>query len=98
MVKVLPLPGELATASLAAEQAHQLAADRQAEARSAVDASGGAVSLCEGLEDHLLLLLVDTDAGVANGEGHHGRGPDERAPSRRFQPLSATPIWTCTLP
>jgi hypothetical protein len=41
---------------LAAEQAGELAADREAEAGAAVLAAGGAVGLLERLEDDLLLV------------------------------------------
>ena len=64
-MNVLPSPGRAGDRDLAAEQADQLAADREAEAGAAVEAGGGAVALGERLEDPLLLLVVDADAGVA---------------------------------
>ena len=64
-MNVLPLPGELTQADLAAEQPGDLAADRQAQARAAVLAAGAAVGLLERLEDDLLLVRRDADAGVA---------------------------------
>ena len=51
----------------------QLAADREAEAGAAVEAGGRAVALGERLEDPLLLLVVDADAGVADRERDDGR-------------------------
>ena len=55
---------------LAAEQACDLAADRQAEARAPVAAAGRAVGLLERLEDQPQLVRVDPDAGVGDGERH----------------------------
>ncbi len=73
-MKVLPWPGVAGEGDLAAEQAGQLAADRQPEAGAPVEAGRGAVALGEGLEDPLLLLVVDADAGVADGDGEDGGG------------------------
>ena len=53
-------------ADLAAEQPRDLAADRQAEPRAAELAARRAVRLLERLEDQLLLVLRDADAGVAS--------------------------------
>ena len=50
------------------QQARQLAADRQAQAGAAVLAAGAAVGLLERLEDDLLLVRRDADAGVGNRE------------------------------
>ena len=50
---------------LAAEQPGELAADRETEAGAAVLAAGAAVGLLERLEDDLLLVRRDADAGVA---------------------------------
>ena len=97
-VKVLPSPGVLATRDLAAEQADELAADREPEAGAAVEAGGGAVALRERLEDPLLLLVLDADAGVADRERDDRRGAAERRRCSRLQPLSARPICTCTVP
>ena len=55
-VKVLPSPGALCTRDVAAEQARQVARDRQPEAGAAVLAVRAAVGLAERLEDHVLLL------------------------------------------
>ena len=57
----------------AAEQVRQLAADREAQAGAAVFAAGAGVGLLEGLEDDLLLLGRDADAGVGDLERHHRR-------------------------
>jgi hypothetical protein len=56
---------------LAAEQPRQLAADREAEAGAAVLARGRAVGLLERLEDDLLLVGRDADAGVRDRERDH---------------------------
>src|SRR5690606_40739516 len=53
---------------LAAEEAGDLAGDREAEAGAAVVPRHRAVGLLEGLEDHLLLVLGDPDAGVPHRE------------------------------
>jgi hypothetical protein len=96
-VKVAALAGRGDDLQLAAQQAGDLAADRQAQARAAVLAAGGAVGLLEGLEDDPLLVLGNADAGVGDREGQHlarlvqvvvaqrpaGLGAaDESAPSR----------------
>ena len=62
---------------LAAEQAGDLAADRQAEPGAAVLAAGAAVGLLERLEDDPLLVRGDADAGVGDREA--------RSPVRRVQ-------------
>ena len=75
---------------LAAEQADQLPADREAETRPAVEAGGGAVALGELLEDPALLFVVDPDPRVSDGHGHDRRRAGElvrvAAPSFRGQP------------
>ena len=53
---------------VAAEQAGQVARDREPEAGAAVLAVGAAVGLAESLEDDVLLVRLDADAGVAHGE------------------------------
>ena len=53
---MLPLPGVALDVDLAAEQARDLAADREAQAGAAVLAAGRAVGLLERLEDQLLLV------------------------------------------
>src|SRR5581483_465531 len=63
---------------LSAEQARDLAADGQAQARSAVAAVGAAVGLLEGLEDDLVLLRRDPDAGVLDGDREYGAGALQR--------------------
>ena len=91
------LPGRAGQADLAAQQPRDLAADRQAQAGAAVLAAGAAVGLLEGLEDDLLLVRRDADAGVGDGEGEHraARGsapslselqPPRRRPDRRASP------------
>ena len=57
---------------LAAEQVRELAADGEAEAGAAVFAAGAGVGLLERLEDDLLLLRRDADAGVRDLEGDDG--------------------------
>ena len=72
------LVGRADQRQLAAKQARQFAADRQAEARAAVLAARAAIGLLEGLEDDLLLFRRDSDARVANRDGQHRPGPIER--------------------
>ena len=84
-VKVLPCPGVLTHVEGAAEEADELAADREAESGAAVQARGGPVPLGEGLEDPSLLLVVDADAGVADREGQLSSSGRE-------------PMCTCTPP
>ena len=67
-VNVEPSPSVARHADLAAEQARDLAADRQAEAGAAVAAAGRPVGLLEGLEDQPQLVLRDADAGVGDRE------------------------------
>ena len=97
-MNVLPCARRARHGDLAAEQADELAADREAEPGAAVEASGRAVALRERLEDPLLLLVVDADAGVADREGDDGRRPSTSDSRLRLQPLSARPICTCTVP
>jgi hypothetical protein len=59
---------------LAAEQPGDLAADGQPQAGPPVLAAGAAVGLLEGLEDDLLLLEGDADAGIRHREGQHRLG------------------------
>lgn len=69
----------------AAEQRGQFAADGEAEAGATIFARGAGVGLLEGLEDVLLLLRSDADAGVLDGEADDSRGLAEygvvRAPA-----------------
>ena len=64
-MNVLPTSGLADQPDLAAEQPGDFAADRQAQARAAVLAAGAAVGLLERLEDDLLLVRGNADAGVA---------------------------------
>ncbi len=57
----------------AAEQAGQLAADGEAEAGAAVFAAGRGIGLLERLEDDLLLLQRNADAGIGDFESDDGR-------------------------
>ena len=59
--------------NFAAEQIGELAADGETEAGTAVLAAGAGIGLLEGLEDDLLLLRRNADAGVGHFEGHHRR-------------------------
>jgi hypothetical protein len=61
-------------ADLAAEEMGELAADREPEAGAAVAARRAGIGLLERLEDDLLLLGRDADAGVADREAHHRPG------------------------
>ena len=80
-----PSPSVLVHPDLAAEQARDLAADRQPEARAAVAAARRAVGLLEGLEDQPQLVLGDADAGVGDGEGDRVR-PAAAVAARRSAP------------
>ena len=86
-MKVEPFARLRADLQLAAEQAGDLAADRQAEAGAAIFAAGGAVGLLERLEDQLLLVLGDADAGVGDRDRDRLVGiaaaPDGWCSSRR---------------
>src|SRR5207245_2532631 len=68
---------------LAAEELRELARDGEAEARAAVLARSRAVGLLERLEDDLLLLGRDADAGVAHLEGDDMLGGLQRLGVRR---------------
>ena len=57
----------------AAEQVGQFAADGEAEPGAAVFAAGAGVGLLECLEDDLLLLGRDADAGIGHLERDDGR-------------------------
>ena len=82
-------PGRAREANLPAEQAGDLAADGEAEAGPAVLAARASVRLLERLEDDLLLVSRDPDAGVVNGDRDHGARPIEglevRAPALRHR-------------
>src|SRR5205823_11661011 len=52
----------------AAEQTRELAADRETKSRTAVFAARAAVGLLERLEDDLLLVGRDADAGIHHRE------------------------------
>ena len=56
-------------ADIAAQQGGQVTGDRQAQARTAVTAIGGAIGLAEGFEDAFLLIRGDTNAGIAHRKG-----------------------------
>ena len=65
--------GRAAQMDLPAKQVGQLAADGEAQAGAAVLAAGAGVGLLEGLEDDLLLLDRNADAGIGDLERHHRR-------------------------
>ena len=65
-MKVLPWPDRAGQADFAAQQPRDFAADRQAQSRAAVFAAGAAVRLLERLEDDLLFLRRNADAGIAD--------------------------------
>ena len=85
-MNVLPTPGRAAQLDLAAEQAGQLAADRQTEAGAAVLAAGAGVGLLEGLEDDALLLGRDADAGVGHLERDDASAPGSSTGWSGLQP------------
>ena len=72
-----PAPGSAVEADLPAEEARDLAADRETEAGSAVIAARRAVRLLEGLEDDLVLLGRDPYARVRHRERNDGGGRRE---------------------
>ena len=75
---------------LAAEQPGDFAADRQAQARAAVLAARAAVGLLERLEDDLLLVRRNADAGVASPRTPiTASARVERCRCPAFQPSSA---------
>ncbi len=77
---MLPDAGRAAQLDFAAEQVGEFAADREAETRTAVFAARAGIGLLEGLEDDLLLLGRNSDAGVRDLESNDGR----RAAKRRM--------------
>ena len=93
--------GRAAQLDLAAEQVRQLAADREAKAGAAVFAAGAGVGLLERLEDDLLLLRRDADAGVGDLEGHHRRRLLEHrmlgAPAARRRPRRSSRTPPCAV-
>ena len=69
---------------IAAEQARQVAGDRQAEAGAAELAVRAAIRLAERFEDDGLLVRGNADAGVAHGKRHDaGRSRRTRAATLR---------------
>src|SRR4029077_5173162 len=60
--------GEADQTDLAAQQARDLAADGESQARSAVLAARASVGLLERLEDDLLFVGGNADPGVAHGD------------------------------
>ena len=67
--------GRAAQLDFAAQQARQFAADREAEAGAAVFAAGAGVGLLERLEDDLLFLERNADAGIGDLEGDDALAP-----------------------
>ena len=65
-VNVEPVAGLRRDVDLAAEQARDLAGDREPEPRAAVAARRRPVGLLERLEDQLQLVVGDPDAGVGD--------------------------------
>ena len=93
-MKVLPCPGVLDEPDFAAEQGGQFAADGQAEAGAAVLAARAGVGLLERLEDELLLLRRDADAGVRHREGNDHAGARRSTGWSGDQPLRHVPTRT----
>ena len=83
-VNVLPVPGAF-NRDLAAEQARDLAADREAKPGAAVLARRAHVGLLERFEDHVVLVGRDADAGVGDRE----RARTARRTRRRSVALDA---------
>ena len=86
---VAPLPGVALEPHPAAHQRHEARGDRQAEAGAAELPRRSILGLREGVEDRLLLLARDADAGVGDADVQH-----DVAPSR----CSSTPTCTATEP
>ncbi len=86
---------------LAPEQAHEVPADRQAEAGAAVLARRRAVGLGERLEHRRLQLLLDADPGVADADREHAVGVREplvgRVPARPARARSAARRSPCSV-
>ena len=87
-MNVLPTARRAAQLDLAAEQARELAADGEAEAGAAVLAAGAGVGLLERLEDDLLLLGRDADAGVGDLERDDRAAPGAGSGGPRSSPLA----------
>ena len=102
-MNVLPTPGVLRSWISPPSEIGQLAADRQSETGAAILAAGAGIGLLEGLEDDLLLLGRDADAGVGHLERHHrGRLGECRvvrtpAAERAVETLSLTPPCSVNL-
>ena len=96
-VNVLPCAGRADQADFAAEQRRQLAADGQAQAGAAVLAARAGVGLLERLEDQLLLLRRDADAGVGDRERDRRRRARQdrviRRPARRSTCRTVIDTW-----
>src|SRR6185436_1606770 len=72
------VPGNARDFQRAAEQAGELAADRQSEPGPAVLACDARLGLLEGFENDLLFVFGNTDPGIGYGEGHDRIGLVER--------------------
>ena len=90
------LAGNAFQADLAAQQARDLAADGKAQSGAAVLAAGGSVGLLERLEDDLLLLRWNADAGILHRERHHVRGAVQHRMVRRASPPWRGPMRSVT--
>src|SRR5260221_441814 len=63
--------GRTVDMNFSAQEACQFATDREAQSSAAVLAARRAVSLLKRLENHLLLVLRDSDAGINDREGDY---------------------------
>ena len=88
-MKVLPSPGRADKADFAAQQRRQFAADGQTETRAAETPARAGVGLVERLEDNLLFVRRNADAGIADFKSDHARraaqAPDDPSSSRLRQ-------------
>jgi hypothetical protein len=66
-VNVLPTPGRFAI-DFASQQTGQFAADRKTQPGAAILAAGGPVGLLERFENDSLLVGLNADARIGNGE------------------------------
>ena len=69
---------------LAAEQGCDFAADRKAQTRAAELARRSHVGLLERLEDHVVFILRNADAGIGHRKGHGRSGNRQRTVVRGF--------------
>ena len=90
--------GRAAQLDFAAEQVRQFAADGEAEAGAAIFAAGAGIGLLERLEDDLLLLRRNADAGIGHFEGNHLCAWLQHRVRRASSRLAPADTFSCTPP